>query len=234
MDVDGYTLWINGGSLLFVAPQVKDAERQAVLDSHLYAQLLANKRAGSRFTQHDTWYRTYRTALTDRGWLLTQQYQAVETVSALAPVAPVQPLQTQLVSQCPAFHEVLANAVEALRQAPDLQVLDVLRQQVVQPLEASTVTHIALEVGVVQPGPVVLFNSVVLGTEQVPGEHWLVEPLAARSLIGETRLQGFSAQLESSLYEPYRQKLASLMAEKRQAFPYTSKVASIHGAVTHG
>ena len=97
MDVDGYTLWINGGSLLFVAPQVEGAERQAVLDSHLYAQLLANKRAGSRFTEHKAWYRAYRTALTDRGWLLTQQHQTVETVSALAPIAPVQPLQADRV-----------------------------------------------------------------------------------------------------------------------------------------
>ena len=90
MDVDGYTLWVNGGSLLFAAPQVERSELQAVLDSHLYAQLLANKRAGSRFTEHKAWYSAYRTALTDRGWLLTQQYQTVETVSALAPITPVQ------------------------------------------------------------------------------------------------------------------------------------------------
>ena len=121
-----------------------------------------------------------------------------------------------------------------MRQASDLQGLDVLRQQVVQSLEASTVTRIALEVGVVQPGAVVQFNSVVLDTQQVPGEHWLVEPLTAQSLTGETRLQGFHAQLESRLYEPYRQKLESLMADKRQAFPYTCKVESIQGAVTHG
>ena len=143
-------------------------------------------------------------------------------------------LQAQLASQYPAFHEVLAKGVEAMRQASDLQGLDALRQQVVQPLEASTVTRIALEVGVVQPGPVVLFNSVVLDTEQVPGEHWLVEPLAAQSLTGETRLQGFHAQLESHLYEPYRQKLECLMADKRQVFPYTRKVESIQGAITHG
>mgnify|MGYP004727278821 CR=1 FL=1 len=92
MDVDGYTLWITGGSLVLIAPQVSELERREALGSLRHAQLLADGVMASRFDQHRRWYRAYRNALGRRGWRVTHSCQSVETAGGRTLLSPTQPL----------------------------------------------------------------------------------------------------------------------------------------------
>jgi len=62
MDRTVEQLMLIGGTALLYPAGTGLIHRQAAFDSILYAQLLANKNAGSRFENYEGWYAAYRDA----------------------------------------------------------------------------------------------------------------------------------------------------------------------------
>ena len=54
MQIQNHALVLVAGTVLLTDPQISPSQRQAAIDSTLYAQLVANKRAGNRFTEPAT------------------------------------------------------------------------------------------------------------------------------------------------------------------------------------
>lgn len=140
MSKDSYSLWLAGGTALLVA-QAALPQRQYALDSLLYAQLHSDKLNGSRFANYARWYSGYRTALEERGWVLTRSHSDYQE-SAVA--LPLNLLRDRLQARHPDLSGYLQAAVTQLTQNPAQQCLNSFT------VAKSGVVH---ELGVLLPGP---------------------------------------------------------------------------------
>lgn len=193
MDVDGYTLWVTGGSLLVVAPQVSEMECHNVLGSLRYAQMLADGLMTSRFGEHRQWYRAYRNALGKRGWGVTLSCQSVEAASCRTLLAPLQPLQLWLASQHPQTASVLERCLDGLD--PEQPGIRQLARSCMQPLdEPQGAVRIVLELGLLRPGAHLSLCSLALETRVAPGTDWLTAALSGDALRGDLYFQGVLAE----------------------------------------
>lgn len=217
MDVEGYTMWISGGSLVLVAPRVADLECRNALASLRHAQSLADALMGPRFDGHRQWYRAYRNALGQRGWRVTYSCQSIESAGYRTLLAPTQPLLLWLVSQHPELGDVLELGVDAL--SLDAQGLRQLSQHALQVLAGPAGgTRIVLELGVLRPGSQLSLCSVALETSQALDPDWLRVPLEGIHLRGDLYFQSLTAESAPELREAGNDGFARLrlVANDRQ------------------
>lgn len=226
MGTDDYWLWMSGGTLLLVAAQVPLDQRQAVLDSLLYAQLVANKAQGSRFAQYSPWYGRYRRGLSERGWIMTQLFRERRCTDAASVLAPVQPLGLWLQTRHEAAASLIERGLNTL--AGNEGALQNLRRYTFEGDESGT--RITLEIGLVHPGPVITLCSVGLQTDEPLAQVAIERPLPARSIQGEVAVNGLSAQLDSELFEPRRAELRALIERKQQEQCYLLDLGAVPGA----
>lgn len=207
MDVDGYTLWITGGSLVLIAPQVSEFERRDALASLRHAQRLADGLRASRFDQHRRWYRAYRNALGRRGWRVAHSCQSVETAGGRTLLSPTQPLLLWLGSQHAELGEVLELCIDSLlMNAAGLAQLSGSALQ-----ESEDTTRIVLELGVLRPGALSLC-SIALETTATLGADWLKAPLAGQTLRGDLFFQSLMAEPAPELRDSEREGVSRLLA----------------------
>lgn len=211
MDVDGYTLWVTGGSLLVVAPQVSESECRSVLSAVRYAQMLADGLMESRFGEPRRWYRAYRNALGKRGWGVTYSYQSVETASNRTMLSPLQPLQLWLSHQHPEVTSVLERCVDGLDPAqPGIeQLARSSLQRLSGPLNGA---RIVLELGLVRPGAQLSLCSLAMETCVAPGVDWLSAPIPGEALRGDLYFQGVLVEPAPELLETGRDTFARLVS----------------------
>ncbi|KJK17912.1 hypothetical protein UB48_11350 [Pseudomonas sp. 2(2015)] len=215
METDDYSVCTAGGTLLLIAPQVAPAQRQAVLDSLLYSQLRANKLAGSRFEHYQAWFGSYRKELSARGWIITQFYHDTQSASAGSLLAPIQPLRLWLDSQYETADGIIEAALGTLKGTQSS--LDEFRGFTFEGRECGT--RIALEIGLVHPGPVISLCSIALHASE-PVEQVSIEgPLLAKGFQGEVLVKGLVAHLDGQQYEPQRVQLRALIERKQQEHP---------------
>jgi len=200
MDVDGYTMWITGGSLVLVAPQVSELECRNALASLRDAQALADGVLTSRFEQHRPWYRAYRRALGRCGWRVTHSCQSVETAGGRTLLAPTQPLLLWLDSQHAGLGEVLELGVDALAVNPP--GLEQLARGALHVRHGTT--RMVLELGVLCPGSRLSLCSIALETCTRPGADWLTAPLTGDSLRGDLYFQSLMAEPAPELLDSGR------------------------------
>ncbi|MFK8331158.1 hypothetical protein M2D63_014190 [Pseudomonas sp. BJa5] len=226
METDDYRLWMSGGTLLLVAAQVPHAQHQAVLDSLLYAQLVANKAQGSRFANYSPWYSRYRRGLSERGWIMTQLFRERQCTDAASVLVPIQPLSLWLQTQHEAAGSLIERGLNGLAGNDD--ALQNLRRYTFEGDEHGT--RIALEIGLVHPGPVITLCSLGLQTDEPLAQAAIERPLPARTLQGDVAVNGLSAQLDSELFEPRREELRALVARKQQEQCYLLDLGAVPGA----
>ncbi|MDR0277082.1 MAG: hypothetical protein LBJ37_04295 [Paucimonas sp.] len=200
MDVDGYTMWITGGSLVLVAPQVSEPECRHALAALHHAQSLADGLMASRFEQYRRWYRAYRCALGRRGWRVSHSCQSVETAGSRTLLAPTQPLLLWLGSQHADLGDVLELGIDALAMNP--QGLEQLARSALH--ECRGTTRMVLELGVLRPGARLSLCSIALETCARPAADWLVAPLAGQTLRGDLYFQGLMAEPAPELLDAGR------------------------------
>lgn len=210
MDIDGYTMWTSEGSLLLVAPQVGDVERQNVLGSLRYAQRSADSLMTSRFIAHRQWYRAYRGALGKRGWRVTHSCQSVDTAQCRTLLAPMQPLVLWLSSQHPELGAVLERCIDALD--PAQAGIERLRGAALRRSPRGG-AHLVLELGVLRPGLRLSLCSLALETSETPGRDWLVAALDGAALRGDLSFQGLMAEPAPELLETGHDRFACLLLD---------------------
>lgn len=207
MDVDGYTMWITGGSLVLIAPQVSELERRHALGSLRDAQRFADAVMASRFEQHRRWYRAYRNALGRRGWRVTHSCQGVETALGRTLLSPTQPLLLWLGSQHGELGEVLELCIDSL--APGQPGLAQLSSSALQVRDERT--RVVLELGVLGPGSQFSLCSIALETHARLGEDWLRAPIAGSTLCGDLYFQSLMAEPAPELRDAGRDSFACLL-----------------------
>lgn len=190
MDVDGYTMWITGGSLVLVAPRVSELECHNALASLRTAQSLADGLMASRFEHHRRWYRAYRRALGRRGWRVTHSCQSVESTGGRSLLAPTQPLLLWLGSQHRELGEVLEQGIDSL--ACHCRGLEQLSRGALKVV--GDTTQMVLELGVLSPGSQLSLCSIALETSSALGADWLTTPLPGESLRGDLYFQSLMAE----------------------------------------
>lgn len=211
MDVDGYTLWVAGGSLLLVAPQVSESECRNVLSTLRYVQMLADSLVESRFGEPRRWYRAYRNALGKRGWGVTHSYQSVEVAGHRTVLAPLQPLQLWLTHQHPEIANVLERCLDGLD--PAQPGIEQLARSSLQRLDAPLVgARIVLELGLVRPGARLSLCSLAMETRVAPGTDWLTAAVPGESLRGDLHVQGVLVEPAPELLETGRDAFARLVS----------------------
>lgn len=206
MDVDGFTMWITGGSLILVAPQVSEPERRDVLASLRHAQSLADS-VQARFEQHRRWYRAYRSALGRHGWRVTHSCQSVETADGRTLLSPTQPLLLWLGSQHGALGEVLASCIDSLAvMQPGLEQLSRRALQ-----RRRDTTRLVLELGILSAGAQLSLCSIALETCAPLDADWLRAPLSGAGLRGDLYFQSLMAEPAPGLQEDRRDDFARLL-----------------------
>lgn len=226
MNTDNYSLWMAGGTLLLIAPQVSLSERQAVFDSLLYAQLVANKAVGSRFTDYTQWYSRYRSELSERDWILTQLFQNTQTPSGRASMlAPVQPLTLWLEGRHAGASRIVEQGLDMLGREQD--GLDIFRSFTFDG-DASG-TRVALEIGLVHQGPTIDMCSIALQTSSQLEQVTIEQPLYANTIQGEVLIKGQSAQLDCALFAPRREELRRLIERKQKERCYLLELGKKQG-----
>ncbi|WP_425929070.1 hypothetical protein [Pseudomonas sp. NyZ201] len=208
MDVDGYTMWITGGSLVLVAPQVSELERNHALGSLHHAQLLADGVMASRFDQYRRWYRAYRNAFGRRGWRVTHSCQSVETAGGRTLLSPTQPLLLWLGSQHGELGELLELGIDSLLLNPP--GLAQLSRSALQ--ARGGITRLVLELGVLSPGSQLSLCSIALETSAILDQQWLKAPLAGATLRGDLYFQSLLAEPAPEMRDSERDGFARLPA----------------------
>lgn len=208
MDVDGYTMWITGGSLVLVAPQVSELERNHALGSLHHAQLLADGVMASRFDQYRRWYRAYRNAFGRRGWRVTHSCQSVETAGGRTLLSPTQPLLLWLGSQHSELGELLELGIDSLLLNPP--GLAQLSRSALQ--ARGGITRLVLELGVLSPGSQLSLCSIALETSAILDQQWLKAPLAGATLRGDLYFQSLLAEPAPEMRDSERDGFARLPA----------------------
>lgn len=215
MDIDGYTMWTSEGSLMLVAPQVGDAERQNVLGSLRYAQRSADSLMISRFSEHRQWYRAYRGALGKRGWRVTHSCQSVDTAQCRTLLAPMQPLVLWLSSQHPELGTVLERCIDALD--PVQAGIERLRGVALRRSQRGG-ARLVLEMGVLRPGLQLSLCSLALDTSETPGRDWLVAALDGAALRGDLSFQSLMAEPAPELLETGHDPFARLQLDAASSY----------------
>lgn len=207
MDVDGYTMWVTGGSLVLVAPQVSELECRNVLLSLSGAQTWADGQMASRFEQHRRWYRAYRGALGRRGWRVNHSCQSVETAGGRTLLAPTQPLLLWLGSLHAELGDVLELGVDVLAMNP--QGLEQLSRHALRDFRGTT--QMVVELGVLRPGSQLSLCSIALETTTTLGADWLTAPLSGTTLRGDLYFQGLMAEPAPELLDVGRDDFLRLV-----------------------
>lgn len=186
MDVDGYTMWVVGCSLLVVAPQVTDGQRRQVLASLSNAQRCAADAVDSPLQGQRCRDRAYRRALVEQGWSVVHSCQSVDRAERRGVLAPLQPLLLWLSALHPPQAEILERCVSAL--SPAQQGLRQLSQHALHP--SNDGTRLVVELGLVLPGGGLSLCSITLETSRCPDPGWLLVPFPGPLLRGDIHFQG--------------------------------------------
>lgn len=194
MDVDGYTVWVVGGSLLVVAAQVPERQRQQAFAALFRAQQQADDSAGSRFEGGRLWFGAYRRALSHQGWSVSHSSQSVERGECRS-LSPLQPLLLWLSCVHPEQADILERCVAAL--SPDQKALGQLSRQ------AARVTgsrgRLVVELGLLQPGPALSLCHIALELSESLAPGWLFSVLPGASIRGDVHFQGLVLETRHEL-----------------------------------
>lgn len=222
-------LQLVGGAAVLIDGAVPQAHRQDVCDALLYAQLSANKHAGSRFSRFTEWRKAYRSALSALNWIETGAFHESKPAHEFASLVPAQVMQGWLGVHGAGVDEAIVLAVEHLRHSPLAQAH---LHAFVHEQDADG-ARLVLELGIVRPGPRVDLCTLALRTVEPLTAAALDTVFEGRMLQGEVLLRGLSLSLSNALFEPKRAALRALMAKKQGERPFVLDLGPVSGAA-HG
>ena len=206
MDRTAEQLMLIGGTALLYRADAGQIQRQAAFDSILYAQLVANRNAGSRFDTYEAWYDAYRQAYRQLGWIKLASTHDLKQLGQPARSAQIQPLEAWLKMRSIRHEAVLAAVRSGLGRS-----IEGFRHQ----LKFSTLgSQLVIELGLLKPGPALDLCSITLQFDKpitgISQDMLLVE----KALEGEAGFNGVSLQLDNGRFQHQRDELQALMKTK--------------------
>lgn len=155
-----YSLWLVGGTALLV-DEAAQPTLQYALDSILFAQLRSDKLNGPRFARYGLWYSGYRTALEERGWVITFSHSDYPRMQGDVLRASADCLTGYLQGRHPSLSGHLQAAINALSQDEAQHAV----RPFTQAMQGKT-TAVVQELGVLLPGAVLDLCGVAFKTPQ--------------------------------------------------------------------
>jgi len=210
MDRAAEQLMLIGGTALLYSPGTVEAQRQAAFDSILYAQLVANKHAGSRIDNYERWYAAYREAYRQLGWIKLASTHDLKQLGRPVRNTHTQPLEAWLKIRSLRHEAVLAGIKTGLgRSVEGLRHL--LKFSAHDQAQSST---LVIELGVLKPGPTLDLCSISLQIDQ-PLSLVSMETFTSEHVLeGEAEFNGVSLALDEGRFQHQRGELQALMRSK--------------------
>lgn len=216
-----YSVFINAGAVVLLPLGMKEQERLDVLESVLFAQLVANKKYPD-FSQTGEWYNAYREVLKN-GWLQKAVMWDSFTLNAASKCNMVDWLGNRLgkyVDQTVATEviRVLNRVAQLPCTLPAIELLreHVQRHKVPEPSETTVETgcKVSLQVILAQHGPVLSSVYVEFETSEPVISNPLGQLFATDNVLGNIQLRCFQANLSNALYEPLRDAIIKKLGDK--------------------
>ncbi|WP_081042096.1 hypothetical protein [Pseudomonas putida] len=210
MDRAAEQLMLIGGTALLYSPGAVEAQRQAAFDSVLYAQLVANKHAGSRVDHYESWYAAYREAYRQLGWIKLASTHDLKPLGRPVRNAHIQPLEAWLKMRSLRHEAVLAAIKTGLGQSAE-GLRHLLKFCAHDQAQCST---LVIELGVLKPGPALDLCSISLQIDKPLSLVSLETFLGEQVLEGEAEFNGVSLALDEGRFQRQRDELQALMKTK--------------------
>lgn len=210
---DRYSVFINAGAVILLPTDMREQERRDVLNSVLFAQLVANKKYPA-LSQPGEWYGAYREVL-QNGWLQKAVTWDRFTLNAPAKCNMVAWVGKQL--EAHVDRAVVAEVTRLLNCIAQLSctlpAIDLLREHVQGPRQPEPAYRVRLQVILAQPGPVLNSVCVEFETGQVISNP-LGSLFSADQVLGNIQLRCFQANLSDALYAPLREAIVKKLGDK--------------------
>ncbi|MDM3884588.1 hypothetical protein QSV36_03115 [Pseudomonas sp. BCRC 81390] len=206
MDKAVEQLMLIGGTALLYPTGIGEIQRQAAFDSILYAQLVANRNVGSRFDDYQGWYRAYREAYRQLGWIKLANTHDCKQLGQPSRSTQIQPLEAWL-----RVRSIRQEAVWAALKAGlglSIESFDHLLKFTAQGAD------LVIELGLLKPGPVLELCSITLQFDRpiaaIPQDSLLGE----QAFKGQAEFNGVSLILDNGRFQAHREELQALMKSK--------------------
>ncbi|MBC3385957.1 hypothetical protein [Pseudomonas sp. SWRI179] len=216
-----YSVFVNAGAVILMPQDMLEQERLDVLNSVLFAQLVADKR-NPNFSQMQAWYETYREVLSS-AWLQREvawKSLAVGDASTFKLTDWVgAPLAGHLDS---ATRDDVCRVLNRVAQLPVTSpAIDVLREHVRKfkdgPSSGAAVEaacKVSLQVILAQHGPVLNSFYVEFNTTEQVVSNPLGQSFATDNILGNIQLKYFQVNLSDALYGPLREAIIKKLGDK--------------------
>ncbi|WP_230385037.1 MULTISPECIES: hypothetical protein [Pseudomonas] len=206
MDRTAEQLMLIGGTALLYRVDTGQIQLQAAFDSILYAQLVANRNAGSRFEHYEAWYDAYREAYRQLGWIKLASTHDLKQLGQPVRSAQIQPLEAWLKMRSIRHEAVLAAVKSGLGRS-----IEGFRHQ----LKFSTQgAQLVIELGLLKPGPALDLCSITLHFDKPIASISQEMLLGEHLLKGEAEFNGISLVLDNGRFQHQRDELQALMKTK--------------------
>lgn len=215
-----YSIVINAGSIVLLPPELERQQRLDVLESVLFAQMVAAKKYPG-FQQAILRYDAYREVLKN-GWL-----QRAAAWKEFTPAAASFNVPAWLCAQLSEHVEQAAidKVTRALKDVaqlsctlPGIKLLCETACQQGTPASpsvgAETVYKVCMQIIFVQPGPTLSSVYVAFETTEHITANPLAQVFASDRVVGNIRLRYFKANLSAALYEPVRLAITRKLGDK--------------------
>ncbi len=216
MDKAVEQLMLIGGTALLYAPGAVEEQRQAAFDSILYAQLVANRNAGSRFDDYENWYATYRDVYRQLGWIKLASTHDLKQLGQPVRSAQIQPLEAWLKMRSIRYEEVLASVKAGLSKSVEgfRHLLKFSSHGMAQR------SKLVVELGILKPGPALDLCSISMQIDQSTLNISLDTFLREQVLKGDAEFNGVSLALDNGRFQRQRHELQALMKTKDEQGDY--------------
>ncbi|WEK31624.1 MAG: hypothetical protein P0Y58_05345 [Candidatus Pseudomonas phytovorans] len=203
-------LMLIGGTALLYSTGAVVEQRQAAFDSILYAQLVANKNAGSRFADYEHWYSAYRDAYRQLGWIRLASTHDLKQLGQPVRSAQIQPLEAWLKMRS-IRHETVLAAIKAGLGRSEAGLPHLLKFGALDQAQGS---KLVIEFGILKPGPVLDLCCITMQTGKPLSGVSLDGLLGKQVLQGEAEFNGISLALDNGRFQRQREELQALMNAK--------------------
>ncbi|WP_413793866.1 MULTISPECIES: hypothetical protein [unclassified Pseudomonas] len=233
---EGYSVFINAGVIAILSPGMAGQEKNDVLDSVLFAQLVANKKYPA-YAQAPNWYDEYRDVLKN-GWLQKTAAWDNFTLDEQSNFSAAHWLGRRLGDYVdPTVAEEVTRLLSRVGQLPGtLPAIEQLREQTCKPKEPTPLSateeaagRVCLQVILARQGPLLSSVSLSYETTQPAISNPLGQCLSVANVVGHLQSRCFQANLSKALYDPLRGAIVQKLRDKP-----TKHVFDISGNVELG
>ncbi|EJL93858.1 hypothetical protein PMI18_05830 [Pseudomonas sp. GM102] len=225
-----YDMFVVGGSILLLSHELNQSVRDDVLDSALYMQLASVAKPPS-LTEYEQWWELYRSQLNQFGWARLQDFGGSFKPDSKQPCQTISQIVASKVSlylSSPYVEAIDRALVELSRLPPQSAVRTQLRQYSVAEDQASKLTRVRLQIGIVLAGTRLICLTFSFETHETLPNSIIEHIFRTNDIVGEIEFNGCISVLDSTAFELWRKRIAMAVAPAREEL-----ISAVHSPKTN-